>query len=272
MANKIEIIDSIISKHFAEASAGLVDKAPSALARGEATEKNYFILKLDLVGSTQLLLKRKKETYLKFAHTFLSTVDKITQDFGADANQVEYAGDSVLSYFPSNSTTAEAVIQATCLSKIAIERMENLDGALGSIRFRCRAVLHYAPLLVARIGPRGNAILSAIGNPLHLVSKIEKRVPMNMAFATEKFYSQVAVQSRHFLNAIYEEKKIPISPIASPPFNPAIYGLFTAPPPKENLNVLGSILQPQPQYRTEQKLEGYSLDWGKLFPALNLLG
>ena len=88
MPSNLSDIKELLQRHYAEAAEGLVDKPPSQLLRGEGTEKSFYIMKIDLVGSTQLLLGRKKSTYLKLAHTFLSTVDKITQNFGADPDQV----------------------------------------------------------------------------------------------------------------------------------------------------------------------------------------
>ncbi len=72
---KVQEIDDLLARHFREANADLVDKAPSTLNRGEGTEKSFFLMKIDLVGSTPLLWNRRQSTYLKLAHTFLSTID-----------------------------------------------------------------------------------------------------------------------------------------------------------------------------------------------------
>src|SRR6185369_17791980 len=92
-------IEDIIRKHYAEAVGGMVDKVPSALNRGEGTEREFYMLKIDLVDSTTFLWTRTHKTYLKLAHTFLSSVDEITREFGADDGQVEYVGDSIIAYF-----------------------------------------------------------------------------------------------------------------------------------------------------------------------------
>jgi class 3 adenylate cyclase len=74
-----KMISDIVQKYYNEANQGLQkDKPPSALKRGEGTEKDFFILKIDLVGSTKFVRNRFPQTYLKLAHVFLSTVDEIT--------------------------------------------------------------------------------------------------------------------------------------------------------------------------------------------------
>ena len=71
MVNTLADLDCLIATHQEEAFEGIVDIAPSRLARGQGTEKNFYILKIDLVGSTMMLQGRHKGTYLKLAHTFL---------------------------------------------------------------------------------------------------------------------------------------------------------------------------------------------------------
>lgn len=46
------------------------------------------------------------------AHAYLSTVDAITQQFGAEREQTEYQGDSVLAFFPGRGNSVEEVVSA----------------------------------------------------------------------------------------------------------------------------------------------------------------
>ena len=190
MSCSLSRVDALLNAHYQEASEGLVDKVPSSLARGEGTEKDFYIFKIDLKNSTALMNFRRKGTYLKLTHTFLSTVDRITQDYGADSNQVEYAGDSVLAYFPAKTITAENALSAAFYSAMAVERTASLGGVLGSIPLRFRLVLHFATLVVAKIGPRADSIISAIGQPIHYVAKLEKEIGVGVGRATLQFREQ----------------------------------------------------------------------------------
>ena len=277
-------INELLKRHYDETSEGLVDKAPSRLLRGEGTEKNFYILKIDLVGSTQMLLGRKKGTYLKLAHTFLSSIDKITQDYGADPVQTEYAGDSVLAYFPENGATAEHVMCAASYSRAAVLGIQRLDETLRSLQLKCKVVLHFDALLVSKIGPRANSNITAIGFPLHRVAKLEKEISGDTGRATDKFFQKVAMTNRKYLSPVYVENKIelPTVPLAvntlqatnnllsalgiASPANP-INNLFS-------LAQLSSMTQPLPppsiQYQTERTLIGYDLRWPILFRDLSL--
>lgn len=259
MPNNLSNIRELLQRHSDEAAEGLVDKPPSQLLRGEGTEKNFYIMKIDLVGSTQLLLGRKKSTYLKLAHTFLSTVDKITQDFKADPNQVEYAGDSVLAYFAENKASAEDVITAACYSRAAVQQIQYLEGVLNTLQLKCRVVLHFDTLMVSKIGPRANSILTAIGHPIHRVAKLEKEISPDTGRATEKFFQQIRAENRKFLCPVYEEKQVPVT-THIPPITNSLASLLY--PNQQSI--------PQRQFSSEKKLIGYDLRWNMLFKALGL--
>lgn len=288
-------VDEWLATHYAETDEGLVDSPPSALRRGEGTEKPFYIMKVDLVGSTLLLRSKRQSTYLRLAHTFLSTVDRITQHHGADGEQVEYAGDGVMAYFPVRADAAEQVLKAAFYVHAAVARISRLGGAVGALKPQCRMVLHYAPLTVARIGPRSSSVLSAIGWPLHHVSKIEKEIPAGTGRATKEFYLQLVRENRKFLNAVYLTKEVlapappPIQPFSFSPSSVASGGLLglrtppaSAPAPQLGMqNLLAGLLRDQTSsppplppphaslvFQTQQELIGYDIDWGKLATVL----
>lgn len=275
----IDYIRNLLELHYNEALDGLVDKAPSRLLRGEGTEKDFYILKIDLVGSTQILYKRHKSTYLKIAHTFLSSIDKITQDFGADPNQTEYAGDSVLAYFPESSTTAEQLLQAASYSRAAVLEIQRLDETLKSLQLKCKVVLHFDTLIMSKIGPRASSFITAIGLPLHKVAKLEKEISADIGRATEKFFQKVSAKNKKYLTPVYDEKQVEI-PAHQPSFNSLISrGLLNAQPviPHNTLlsrTLFGDLPPSQivqtPQYRIDRTLIGYNLRWPLLFRDLNL--
>lgn len=283
--SNMQYIDELLMRHYEETSEGLVDKPPSRLSRGEGTEKNFYILKIDLVGSTQILLRRQKSTYLKLAHTFLSTVDKITQDLGADPEQTEYAGDSVLAYFPENNSSAEQVMCAASYSRSAVIGLQRLDETLRTLQLRCKVVLHFDTLLVSKIGPRSNSFTTAIGFPLHKVAKLEKEISPDIGRATENFYKKVSRDNKKYLHTVYEEKQVLIPTEPMQDFNHIVstsLGIFNSQlsAPNNAQNTLSSLLNqtrppihrpiPAPQYRTEKTVIGYNLKWALLFHDLGL--
>lgn len=278
-------VEEILTKHYHEAADGLVDKAPSRLCRGEATERDFFIMKIDLVNSTKLLFGRRKATYLKLAHTYLSTIDKITRDHGADSKQVEYAGDSVIAYFPALNGAAEAALKAACLSRFAVTSVSEMDNTLKSLDLKSKIVLHFDTLLVSNIGPRGDSVLTAIGHPLHRVAKLEKEIAPGVGRATDKFYQALPKEYRKFLMPFYEEKQVPV-----PPSFPS-YNALSIPTPltqrpqgalgMASRNQLAISLAdlmipvptkpPAPQFKIEKVLSGYNVNWLLLYRALGFV-
>ena len=200
-----KMISDIVQKYYNEANQGLQkDKLPSALKRGEGTEKDFFILKIDLVGSTKFVRNRFPQTYLKLAHVFLSTVDEITRAFGAEDSQVEYAGDSVLAYFYANKVKAIDVLKAAHYTRLATLSIRALDAAFSKYKFNTRIILHYGKLIIARIGPWGDQRLSAIGKELHKVGHLEKKIGNNIGCATKEFGMQLSLQERRkLLQSVY---------------------------------------------------------------------
>lgn len=200
-----KMISDIVQKYYNEANQGLQkDKPPSALKRGEGTEKDFFILKIDLVGSTKFVRNKFPQTYLKLAHVFLSTVDEITREFGAEDSQVEYAGDSVLAYFYANKVKAIDVLKAAHYTRLATLSIRALDAAFSKYKFNTRIILHYGKLIMARIGPWGDQRLSAIGKELHKVGHLEKKIGNNIGCATKEFGMQLSLQERRkLLQSVY---------------------------------------------------------------------
>jgi class 3 adenylate cyclase len=260
MTKPLQEIDQLLAKYFEEAAEGIVDEVPSRLLRGQGTEKNFYIFKIDLFNSTMLLRRKRPATYLKLAHTFLSAVDQITINYGADPDQTEYAGDSVLAYFPAY-VGAEQVLRAACLCRAAVVRISQLPGAVGELAPKCKTVIHYAPLIMAKIGPRSGSVLSAIGYPIHKVAKLEKKIGADKGWATKEFYNQVSPRYRKLLIPQYIQREEPVWVTVAP--EPAI-------DPRARLATMlyPNILPAPPRTRLEHKtvyeIDGYLLDWTNL--------
>lgn len=269
-------VDELLNTHYAEAHNGLVDKPPSQLLRGEGTERYFYILKIDLVGSTVLLRSRRNSTYLKLAHTYLSTIDKITQDYGADPEQVEYAGDSVIAYFPEDATNAEDVLRAACYTRAAVQKMKQLDATLRGIDIKSKVVIHYDKLIVSKIGPRAGSILTAIGIPIHNVAKLEKDITSGAGRATSSFYVKLQNINKKYLSPVY--------PVTSPVANGLLIPIN---PPETSQYRLQQLMQNRP-YPTGQSSTaglgllglgnivptvqpvGYNISWAMLYRALDI--
>lgn len=280
-------IDEILQKYYDEADGGMVQKAPSTLNRGEGTEKEYFIYKIDLVGSTIFTWSRSHQTYLKMAHTFLSTVDDITRRYGADDNQVEYAGDSVIAYFPK-TVGAINVLAAAYYCREATLRMKSLDATLRKFPFHTKTVVHFGKLVMAKIGPHGDSMVSAIGPELHKACKMEKDVSAGEGRASKEFMGQLEGRQKFLLKGNYKEtqvlKQAEVNPIAggmlADAFSRALSSrtlLGMTPnslspfavqqgrsPLINSLNALATPAQtnsPAPQFVTERELIDYSIRW-----------
>ncbi len=248
MLSKDEI-DAQLLKHYEECAEGLVDKSPSQLNRGEGTEVDYYILKVDIARSTILLRNRHRSTYLKFAHTFLSTVDWLTQRYGADERQVEYAGDSVQAYFPANDVSPEDVLVAAAYCRHAARAMRALDSTLAKLPINTRTGMHRGFLVLANIGPWGATQKTAIGHPLHVVGHLEKNVGVGAGVATKDFAQSLNPKNRmKYLAPMYEETKELVlaapSPAPPPSVDPHLGGLLDAigGAPQPNNPYLGGLL------------------------------
>lgn len=276
-------VDDIINKYYDEANQGLAnEKAPSELNRGEGTEAFYYILKIDLCNSTLFFLRRSSQTYLKIAHVFLSTVDDITRIYGSDTKQVEYAGDSVVAYFPDNCGMASKVLSAAYWARNATTKMKALDPTFWKFPFKSRIILHYGKLILGKIGPWGDYNLTAIGMPLHIVAKLEKKVQPGDGLATKAFAEKLSPNEKKlFLIGNYDETTVEVQDtLSNLQGTPAIYpglGLLSnntfAITPRALYNFLtpaNSTLAAakSPRYETKRELIDYNINWLKIQMSL----
>lgn len=280
-------ISKILQKYYNEAQGGLVDKTPSTLNRGEATEIEYYIYKIDLVGSTLFVKNRTRQTYLKLAHTFLSAVDEITRIFGAEGEQAEYAGDSVIAYFRASKVAPIKVLAAAYYCRLAAREMKNLDATFRLFPFRTTAVLHYGKLIMAKIGPRGDSRASAIGPELHKACKMEANVGPGGGKASREFFGQLQGIEKLCLKGNYTEKNVLKLPDITPKSRAGLLaealttrnrmdGLLSYPQAISSRNsLLGDFAaQPAitaPQYETKRELVDYSIQWDFLERHLDRL-
>jgi class 3 adenylate cyclase len=295
-------IHDIIERYFYEADGGIVQKAPSRLNRGEGTEINYYIYKIDLVASTLFTQTRTRKTYLQLAHTFLSAIHDITWEYGAEDDQTEYAGDSVIAYFRTDEVDAVDVLEAAYYCRKAALEIRKLDETLKRFPFNTKTIIHSGKLVMAKIGPRGSWRVSAIGPELHKACKMEKNVLPGEGRVSKEFMGQLVGRQKLLLKANYKEKqvlKLPeitpkprgLSPLESPyPYSSA-QGITGMAP----MNIMADSLQqrgiaspqrnaltefatsvpkgvPEPQYVTERELVDYSINWDMIPKFLETQG
>ena len=269
-------VDEIINKYYAEDDEGLSnEKTPSELNRGEGTEADYYILKVDLCNSTLFLFRRSPQTYFKITHVFLSTIDDITRTFGSDTKQVEYAGDSVMAYFPNKYGMALNVLKAAYFARVATTKMKALDQTFGKFPFKTRIIAHYGKLILGNIGPWGDYNLTAIGMPLHVVAKLEKNVQPGNGLATKEFVAKLTLEEKKaFLTGNYSETLVEVhdtqpylSPMPAINSNMGLLGYHLASKNSSLYDLLNPVtpaLPAKPRYETKRELINYNINWLKL--------
>jgi len=242
----------VINKYYKEAVGGMVQKAPSTLNRGEGTELDYYIFKIDLVGSTRFTLTKTHQTYLKLAHTFLSSVDEIAREFGAEDNQVEYVGDSIVAYFRASEVPPFEVIKAAYWCREAALEMKNLDSTLNKYHFLTKSIIHSGKLIMAKIGPRGDSLTTAIGPELHKACKMESKVLPGQGLVSKEFRDTLQLKQRIVLTPNnYKEIKVLKESHPAPPLPRPTLADYLASKPAG----IGAIPPSQP--RTLADFENY---------------
>lgn len=269
MYNKI---DSLMQKYFDEAEKSVTNTAPSSLRRGEGTLCDYYILKIDLCGSTAFLRLKQHTTYLKLAHVFLSSIDHITQHYGAESSQNEYAGDSVIAYFRCDAVDAFNVLLAAYYCRHAAAQMKDAYPAFKGYEFKTKVMLHKAKLIIAKIGPWGAHRVTAIGYGLHHVCKMEQKVKENQGRATTQFVDALGKTRSRFVNGNFIEEAIPVAPIlaTAPIRNLSDFAqtLYSTPPPSEHGLLSRALAQPADMSRP---LSGFAVSNPESRPSLGLL-
>lgn len=280
-------IDEIIKKYYDEAVGGIVDKVPSALNRGEGTEREFYIIKIDLVDSTVFTWTRTHKTYLKLAHTFLSSVDEITREFGADDGQVEYVGDSIIAYFRADKVNALSVLYAAYYCREAALQMKSLDATFSKYHFLTKTIIHHGKLILAKIGPRGDTFVTAIGPAVHKACKMESRVSPGQSRVSTEFREKLMGREKLLLKPNYNETQVPkvpelppatqsLSNLLYPSSSPAaLLGMSPSDLARPTENFLTGAISPRrglidfayttptasPQYQVKQELIDYSVKW-----------
>lgn len=258
-------IDDLVARHLAETSGTNRDCSVSDLARGECTRRDYYIFKLDLANSTTALKTQRPAIYARVAHAHLSTVDRITREWGAEPEQTEYHGDSVLAFFPERGNTSEGVLTAAIQSHYAVNRLRHTVNILA---LRPRILLHFAQLTVAKIGPWSESHRVAIGIPIHLVAHKEKSIEAPTIWVSDEFARQLR---RDVRDVLLVRRTIPVTttemvPAPPPPLPPTLSdlgGAFGA--PVDPLQRLASVLA------RKQSPDPSLLDIGAI-PLNSLLG
>jgi class 3 adenylate cyclase len=212
-------IDALLKRYFGESTGSMRRCSVSELGRGECTSRPYFIFKIDLVNSTLFLKNQKPASYARIAHAYLSTIDAITQEFGAEPEQTEYQGDGVLALFPERGNTAIEIVSAAIQAHYAVNRLRHVS----SMKLFPKIVLHHADLTVAKIGPWSETHRVAIGLPIHMVAKREELIKPGTIWLSESLSAKFSREFRlRLLNRIFAEStSIERVLVPTPPSVPA---------------------------------------------------
>jgi hypothetical protein len=195
-----------------------------------------------LVGSTETLRSVRPATYARIAHTYLSTVDRITQQHGAERTQTEYHGDGVLALFPERGNVGTEVLRAAILSHYAVNKLRREAGITG---LDPKVLLHFAPLVVAKIGPYNESHRVAIGVPIHLVSKKEKEIGARQIWMSDEFARQLQRPDRANLLTRRTVQRIETKMVQEEP-----------PSYSHGLGSLGALFAPSTPPTAQQRLAG----------------
>ena len=286
-------IQELLRRHLQEASGGLRDCSVSELTRGQCTSRNYFIFKIDLAHSTVILKRQNAAGYARVAHPYLSTIDKITQQWGAEPEQTEYQGDGVLAFFPERGGSAENVLSAAVQAHYAVKALRQL----AAVNLIPRVLLHYAPLTVAKIGPYNESHRVALGLPIHFVANKEESVAADEIWLSDEMAAQLDrsvrlqyVTRRNVEKTTMKQVEVPAAPPPAPTLFNALSGSYgrcaiptastplgeaLAPSSAKAYHELASLLgAAQPRFETrpvtERVADGHTVKLSVAYAALNL--
>lgn len=247
-------IDDLLDRHYGESTGSMRRCTVSELGRGKCTSRPYFIFKIDLVNSTVFLKNQKPATYARIAHAYLSTIDSITQQFGAEPEQTEYQGDGVLALFPERGNTAIDVLSAAVHAHYAVNQLRHVSG----VNLHPKIVLHYADLTVAKIGPWSETHRVAIGLPIHTVAKREDSIKPGTIWVSEALAAKFELAFRkRFLSPQYvattTNEKVLVAdppPLPNVPLNNLFsgFGIVGTDASLAQIMGLGGGTKPQPTY------------------------
>jgi class 3 adenylate cyclase len=227
-------IDDLLNRHYGESTGSMRRCSISELGRSECTSRPYFIFKIDLVNSTGNLQNQKPASYARIAHAYLSTIDAITQRYGAEPEQTEYQGDGVLALFPERGNTAAELVTAAVHAHYAVNKLRRVAG----VNLHPKIVLDYAELTVAKIGPPNETHRVAIGLPIHTVAKREKTLKSGTIWLSDALARKftLAVRARLFSATYVDVTRFESVLVSEPPeprekLGNLLSGLGAIPPP-----------------------------------------
>jgi hypothetical protein len=180
----------------------------------------------------------------------------------------------VIAYYPK-SVGAEDVLIAAYYCRAATLQMKSLDTTLRKFPFLTKSVVHFGKLIMAKIGPHGDSVVSAIGPELHKACKMERDVPSGEGRASKAFREQLPFKQRLFLSGNYKETQVLKLSEPSPTVSTAAIGsllsfsdftgmranALTSLASSSRNALSGIATPPSPQYETKCELVDYSIKW-----------
>lgn len=145
----------------------------SATASGQ--EQEVVVLFADIRGFTRLAERKLPYDVVFFLNRYFESVGAAVEQAGGVANQ--FTGDGVMALFGVNGTSEEGSRQALAAAALLHERVAELSRSLaGEIDtpLRIGVGIHIGPAVVGRMGYKTADYLTAVGDTVHVASRLEQ--------------------------------------------------------------------------------------------------
>ncbi len=145
----------------------------SASASGQ--EQEVAVLFADIRGFTRFAERRLPYDVVFFLNRYFESVGAAIEQVGGIANQ--FTGDGVMALFGVDGTSEEGCRQALAAAALLHERVAELSRSLaGEIDapLRIGVGIHIGPAVVGRMGYKAADYLTAVGDTVHVASRLEQ--------------------------------------------------------------------------------------------------
>ena len=144
-------------------------------ASASGQEQEVAVLFADIRGFTRFAERRLPYDVVFFLNRYFESVGLAIEQVGGIANQ--FTGDGVMALFGVDGTSEDGCRQALAAAALLHERMAELSRSLaGEIDapLRIGVGIHVGPVVVGRMGYKTADYLTAVGDTVHVASRLEQ--------------------------------------------------------------------------------------------------
>ncbi len=144
-------------------------------ASASGQEQEVAVLFADIRGFTRFAERRLPYDVVFFLNRYFESVGVAIEQVGGIANQ--FTGDGVMALFGVDGTSEDGCRQALAAAALLHERMAELSRSLaGEIDapLRIGVGIHVGPVVVGRMGYKTADYLTAVGDTVHVASRLEQ--------------------------------------------------------------------------------------------------